>query len=82
MKQIVFKTLTGDEKIKRLGTAKMKNGKVEITFKRASVQNQLGLEDIVGDGGKHFKPEDGEDYLLALPIEFSGSRLWAEIEEI
>jgi hypothetical protein len=81
MKQIVFKVLTAKDKVERIGMAKMKNGKVKIAFKQRRVQNQLGLEDIVGDGGEHFKPEDGVDYLLALPVAYSGSRLWVEVEE-
>ena len=82
MKQVVFKALTGRDKVERLGIAKMKNGKVKISFKKSRVQNQLGLGDIIGDGGEHFKPEDGVDYLLQLPVAFSGSRLWAEVEEV
>lgn len=82
MKQIVFKVLTAKGKVERIGMAKMKNGKVKIAFKKARVQKELELDHIVGDGGERFTPADGVDYLLALPVEFSGSRLWAEVEEV
>jgi hypothetical protein len=82
MKQIVFKTLTGKAKTVRLGTAKMVKGKVKISFVDPKVQKDLGLERVLGDGGMAFTPKDGVDYLLALPVQFSGSRLWAEVEEV
>ena len=81
MKIILFKTLTGDDKTIRLGTARMKDGKVKIVFKEARVQRNLELDRVIGDRGKAFTPNDGVDYLLALPVEFSGSRLWAEVED-
>ncbi|HUW39430.1 MAG TPA: hypothetical protein VMV90_00350 [Rectinemataceae bacterium] len=81
MKIIVFKTLNAKGDIKTLGTARMKNGKVTIAFKEARVQKNLELGSVIGDGGHAFTPEDGVDYLLSLPVAFSGSRLWAEVED-
>jgi hypothetical protein len=82
MKQIVFKVLTGAGKAKRLGTAKMKDGKVKMSFKEVRVQKNLELSRIVDISGQAFTPEDGVEYLLALPRAFYGSRLWAEVEDI
>jgi hypothetical protein len=82
MKQIVFKSLTPQAKVRRLGTAKMVNGKVKIEFKDPKVQKSLPLERILGSEGTYLSPKDGVDFLLALPAAFSGSRLWAEVEEV
>ena len=81
MKQIAFKGLTAAGKVRRLGTAKMVKGKVKIEFKDPKVQSELELDRILING-QAVTPKDGVDYLLALPIEFSGSRLWAEVEEV
>ena len=81
MKQVVFKTLTGKDKVGRLGIAKMKNGKVKISFKKAQVQKELDLDRITTIGGDTYTHEDGADYVAALPFAFYGSRLWAEVED-
>lgn len=80
MKQVVFKTLTGDGTIKKLGTARMVKGKVKFSFVEKRVQKELELDRIVING-QVYTPKDGSDYLIMLPVEFSGSRLWAEVEE-
>jgi hypothetical protein len=81
MNQIVFKTLASSGEVKRLGSARMMKGKVKIEFKDPRVMKELELDRIIADG-QVLTPKDGVDYLLALPLEFAGSRLWAEVEEV
>lgn len=61
----------------------MVDGKVTIEFKNPRIQKNLELEKVFnGVEGRYFTPADGVDYFLTLPVEFYGSRLWAEVEEV
>lgn len=42
------------------------------------IEGLLAAGGVIGADGRELQPEDGDEYVAALPHSFRGSRLWAE----
>jgi hypothetical protein len=75
---IQFKSVQDDGKVKIVGTAKLVEGKVVITTSKPGLKTQLKTAEVMGLDRKVKTPEDGIDWLEALPLNYNGSRFFAE----
>ncbi|RDE12136.1 MAG: hypothetical protein C4K49_10665 [Candidatus Thorarchaeota archaeon] len=82
MRMIQFKSVQDDGTVKIVGTAKLVDGKVVIVTSKSGLKTRLKTDEIIGLDNKAKTPENGIDWLEALPYNYHGSRFFAEEVEV
>lgn len=82
MRIIQFKSVQDDGTIKIVGTAKMVDGKVVITTSQPGLKKSINAPIMSPFKHKEVMPSDGIDWLEALPVNYNGSRFFAEEVEV
>jgi len=82
MRIIQFKSVQDDGTVKVVGTAKLVEGKVVITTSQPGLKKSITAPIMSPFKYKEVMPSDGIDFLEALPVEYNGSRFFAEEVEV
>ena len=73
----ILRSYGKDPRGETIAEVEMENGRVIIRTSIPDVRDML--QSVMGSNGEKFTPADGENYIRALPYEYTGSRLRAEI---
>lgn len=81
MKVVRFKSVLDTGKIKITAVVKMVDDKVSIKSSNTNLIHELKTQPMLGMGGKIVTIKDGPEWMIALPLNYRGSRFYAALED-